>query len=193
MLSAVVIDTLAASGKGFETQSLEQIDLDLEGVRGDSQHYGFTRKAGGREPWHPRGALVANDRQVSFVCPLELATVAERMEIAAIEPGWIGANLVIGGLDRLSFLPRGARLIFPSGATIFVSDQNGPCRSAGAAIQRHVPEKSGLDFAFPKLAQGLRGGVGFIERAGPVRPGDMIKVLLPQKQWLYEPKPHSIA
>jgi MOSC domain-containing protein YiiM len=180
---------LVADGKNFVSRPVGDLHLSLEGVVGDSQHFGFTRKAGGREPWHARGTPIANDRQVSVVCPAELQMVAMRMEIPAIEPGWIGANIVISGVERLSFLPRGTRLMFPSGATLFVTEQNGPCRFAGAAIARHVPGRAGLDLLFPKVAQGLRGFVAMVERAGAIKPGEKAEIMLPAKQWIYEAEP----
>jgi MOSC domain-containing protein YiiM len=192
-LSATVTRTLVASGTDFVSHPVDPLELTLEGVVGDGQHFGFTRKSGGREPWHARGTLIANDRQVSVVCPDELAIAAGRMDLPVIEPGWIGANLVLAGIERLSLLPRGTRLMFPSGATLFVTDQNGPCRSAGAAIGRQHPGRRGLDLLFPKVAQGLRGFVALVERAGTIRVGEMASVMLPPKQWIYEPTLKSVA
>lgn len=192
-LKAVVAATLVAEGDGPVTAPCAALDLSLEGVVGDARHFGFARRSGGREPWHPRGSLVANDRQVSAVCPIELASIAARLDLARIEPGWIGANLVLAGVDRLSFLPRGARLIFPSGATLFVTDQNAPCRSAGAAIARAVGGAKGLDLRFARAAQGLRGFVAMVERAGRICAGDDASILLPARQWLYEPRAEALA
>jgi MOSC domain-containing protein YiiM len=188
-LSAKVTSTLVAGGEDFVSHPVDILQLALEGVVGDSQHFGFTRKSGGREPWHKRGTAVANDRQVSIVSPEELAIVAERMELPAVEAGWIGANIVLSGVERLSYLPRGTRLMFPSGATLFVTDQNGPCRFAGASIARHFPDREGLDLLFPRVAQGLRGFVAMVERAGVVHAGEQATIMLPAKQWIYEPQP----
>jgi MOSC domain-containing protein YiiM len=182
-----VASTLVADGADFVSRPLEKLELTLEGVVGDTQHYGFTRSSGGREPWHQRGTQVANDRQLSLVCPDELAIVASRMELPRIDAAWIGANLLINGIERLSFLPRGSRLMFPSGATIFITDQNGPCRFAGASIAQHYPERQGLDLLFPKVAQGMRGCLGMVERAGTIHAGDEVKLMLPPRQWVYEP------
>ncbi len=188
-LNAQVAETLVALGDDFVSTPVDPLELSLEGVVGDSQHFGFVRKSSSREPWHKRGTPVKNDRQVSVVCPAEMQTVATRMELPKIEGCWIGANIVLAGIERLSFLPRGARIIFPSGATLFVVDQNAPCRFAGASIARHFPDREGLDLLFPKHAQGLRGFVAFVERAGTVKPGETAEVLLPAKQWVYDPRP----
>jgi MOSC domain-containing protein YiiM len=182
-----VTSVFLADGDDFVSRSVKTLELTLEGVAGDKQHHGFTRPSGGREPWHKRGTQVANDRQLSVLCPDELAIVASRMEVPKVDAAWIGANLLISGIERLSFLPRGSRLMFPSGATIFVTDQNGPCRFSGASIARHYPEKQGLDLLFPKVAQGMRGFVAMVERAGLVHVGDEAKLMLPLRQWIYEP------
>ncbi len=188
-LSGQVIEALIAEGDDFVSRAVPSLELALEGVVGDRAHFGFTRRSGGREPWHKRGTLVANDRQVSVICPDELRTASMRMELPKLEAGWIGANLLIAGIERLSYLPRGTRLMFPSGATLFVTDQNAPCRFAGASIARHYPDRQGLDLLFPKVAVGLRGFVAMVERAGQINAGDEANIMLPARQWVYEPKP----
>jgi MOSC domain-containing protein YiiM len=187
-ITGVTLATLVARGGDFQSTRGSSIELALEGVIGDSQHFGFTRKSSSREPWHPRGTQVKNDRQLSIVSTEELIETAQAMEIPRIDPEWIGANIMIAGVPQLSFLPRGTRLLFPSGATIFVADQNAPCRHAGAAINAQHPERKGLDLLFPKKAGGKRGVVAFVERAGIIREGDPVTVMLPMLQWVYEPK-----
>lgn len=182
--SAQALAVLIADGTGFVTRPVPELMLTLEGIAGD-RHTGFTRKAGGREPWYPRGTPIRNDRQVSIVCPRELALVASRMAIAAVAPEWIGANLVVEGLESLTALPRGTRLVLPSGAALVVNGANAPCRHAGAEIARRenartMPEREGLDLLFPKVARGLRGVIAAVERAGQVAAGDTISVVLPK-------------
>ena len=82
----------------------------------DDFHAGHTRRSGGREPWYPRGTEMRNERQLSIVAADELAMVAERMAIAEIRPEWIGANLVLEGVPRLSMLPSGTLLFLPRAA-----------------------------------------------------------------------------
>ncbi len=177
--TAQALAVLIADGSGFVTRAVPALTLTLEGIAGDT-HVGFTRKAGGREPWYPRGTPIRNDRQISLVCPRELALVASRMELGAVAPEWIGANLVVEGLESLTGLPRGTRLVFPSGAALVINGANAPCRYAGAEIARHVPGREGIDLLFPKVAVGLRGVVAAVERAGEVVCGDTITVILPK-------------
>ncbi len=182
-LVARLAATLAAiDGSPFETEPVRSIDLALDGVAGD-RHAGFTRPAGPREPWYPRGAEIRSGRQISIVSVEELDAVSAAMETGPIAAGWIGANLLIEGLPRLSFLPPGTRLFFEGGAAIVVEAQNAPCRHAGRAIARHTG-RPGDEVSFPKMARRLRGLVASVERPGAVVAGTELKARLPE-QWIY--------
>ncbi|MBB5752971.1 MOSC domain-containing protein [Prosthecomicrobium pneumaticum] len=174
---ARVDEVLVGDGTGFETRGVEAITLTYGGVAGDL-HAGLTRPSGAREPWYRRGTEMKNDRQVSIVDAGELAEAAALMEIDAIRPEWIGANLVLSGIPDLTWLPPRTRLLFEGGATIVIDGHNGPCRQAGAAIARHYPGREGLDLAFPKAARHRRGLVGWVEREGRVAAGETLTVLL---------------
>lgn len=183
LLRATLVATLGTPDpETFETQPTGGLDLALEGLAGD-RHAGFTRAAGGREPWYPRGAEMRSGRQLSIVSTKELAEIATAMGLPAIEPSWIGANLVLEGIERLSFLPAGARLFFESGAAVVVEGQNAPCRNAGRAIAAHT-ERPSDELTFPKVARRIRGVVASVERAGAVHPGEPVKIRIPE-QWIY--------
>jgi hypothetical protein len=165
-----------------ETRRITDITLDLGGIPG-SRHHGFARKAGPRKPWYPRGMEMRSARQLTVVSADELSMVAQAMDIPAIEPEWIGANIVLEGLPRLSWLPPGTRLIF-SDATIVIEAQNAPCHISGKSIARHVDpdgKDAGVALAFPKKAQGLRGLVASVERAGVIHAGEDISVKVPRQ------------
>jgi hypothetical protein len=178
-LSAVLV----ADGDHFVTRALDRLALDLDGIPGD-RHRGPNRPADARVPWYPRGTPIRNERQVSVVAPDDLAKIAAGLGIPAVEAAWLGANLVVEGIPDLSFLPRGTRLVFPSGAALAVADQNAPCRNPGRVIASHHPDRPGLDLAFPKVAKRLRGVVTWVERAGEVVAGDAVEARLPE-QWVY--------
>jgi hypothetical protein len=168
-----------------ESRRVDEIALDLGGVPG-SRHHGFTRKAGPREPWYARGMEMRSARQLTIVSVEELPMIAKAMNAASIEPEWIGANVVLEGIPRLSWLPSGTRLFFAE-ATIVVEAQNAPCRISGKSVARHVDpdgKTPGLALEFPKKAQGLRGLVASVERAGTVRVGEEISVKVP-RQWIW--------
>jgi hypothetical protein len=184
-LSARVAGAFAARGEDFVTEAVGELRLGFDGIERDV-HSGYTRRSGGREPWYPRGTEMRNERQASIVAADELAIVAERMGIAAIEPEWIGANLVISGVPRLSMLPSGTLLFFENGVTLKVDAQNGPCRIAGQS----VAERAGMAdvtagaLLFPKVAKRLRGLVGWVEKPGTIRDGEAVSVRVPE-QWIY--------
>lgn len=172
---------LFADGAGFETRETARIAVGLDGLAGD-RHAGTARPACSRVPWYPRGTPIRNSRQVSIVAPDEIAEIARRLNLAELRPGWIGANLVIEGVPQLTRLPPGTRLHFPSSAALVVEAENQPCRHAGAAVAAATGAPVELEFA--KAARGLRGLVGWVERAGELCAGDAIKVKVPaQRLW----------
>ncbi len=182
-LAGVVAATLSAGGDDFQTQSVPSLQVDFDGVAGDL-HRGATRAAGGREPWYPRGMTMRNERQLTLVAADELADIAAALSIPEVRPEWIGANLVISGIPRLSFLPPRTRLFFAGGATLAVEGQNAPCQQAGAAIAAHVAGRSDIGLAFPKVARRLRGLVAWVEKPGVIAAGEELTARLPE-QWIY--------
>lgn len=182
---ARVAGVFAARGEDFVTEAANELRLGFDGIERDV-HAGHTRRSGGREPWYPRGTEMRNERQLSIVAADELAVVAERMGIAAIEPEWIGANLVLEGVALLSMLPSGSLLFFANGATVKVDAQNGPCRIAG----KSVAERAGMAdvnagaLLFPKAAKRLRGLVAWVEKPGVIVPGEAVSVRV-SEQWIY--------
>lgn len=168
-----------------ETKTVETLAVDLQGIPG-TRHYGFTRKAGPREPWYPRGMEMRSGRQITVVSREELVAIAAAMQVDRIEPEWIGANVVISEVPHLTLLPAGTRLIFGE-VTLVAEAPNAPCRIAGKAIaDRLTPGAApgGLDLAFPKMARGLRGLVVSVERPGSLRRGEAVTVKVPpQTLW----------
>ncbi|MBN9669662.1 MOSC domain-containing protein [Roseibium aggregatum] len=176
-----VYRTVAADD--FATEAIKALEVTFEGIPGD-RHGGFTRKSGGREPYYPRGTDMCNERQISILSAEELREIAARMEIPSLEPEWIGANIVVSGIPRLSLIPPRTRLVFEGGAVIRVDGDNAPCRIAGAGIAAHFPEREGLDLAFPQKARRLRGLVGFVEVPGTIGAGEAMTAHVPE-QWIY--------
>lgn len=164
--------------KNHVTRDMPEVKVSLEGFVGD-RHAGLTRTADVRTPWLPRGAVVRNTRQVSIVSTEELEAVAEALGVPQVLAAWLGANLELAGVPRLTQLPPGTRLLFPEDAVLVVEGENEPCRKAGRALEARHPEREGLASRFVKAAHQRRGLVGWVERAGVLRPGDRVKVLLP--------------
>lgn len=184
-LLARVEGLYAAPGRDFVTRAVDALEFGFDGIPGDV-HSGPTRRSGGREPWYPRGTEMRNERQLSIVAPDELDVIAAGMGIDAVLPQWIGANLLLSGIPRLSMLPAGTMLFFKGGATVKVDAQNGPCRIAGRSVADHagIGDREAAALLFPKVAKRLRGLVAWVEKPGVVRPGDDVSVRIPE-QWIY--------
>jgi MOSC domain-containing protein len=185
-LAGRVAATLATRpGEGFVTNAVATLELTFAGIAGD-RHGGMTRRSGGREPWYPRGTEMRNERQLSLVAGDELAHVAAGMDVPSLRPEWIGANLVIDGVPRLSMLPARTRLVFAGGAVLRVDGQNAPCRLSGGAVAAHYPGRDGLDIAFVAAAKRLRGLVAWVEKPGSIAVGDAVEIRIPE-HWIYAP------
>lgn len=169
----------------FQTEAADALSLGFDGIAGDF-HAGITRQSGGREPWYQRGTEMRNERQLSLVAADELATIAAAMDISELRPEWIGANLVLEGIPRLSMLPSGTLLFFKGGATLKVDSQNGPCKLAGRSVAEHagMPDLQAGALLFPKVARRLRGLVAWVEKPGVIAAGEEIAVRIPE-QWIY--------
>lgn len=184
-LPGTVEGVFVAEGKGFATSPVEDLTLTFEGIPGD-RHGGFTRRSGGREPWYKRGTEMANERQVSLLCPDELRLIAKRLDVPEVKAEWIGGNLLLAGIDRFTHLPPRTMLFFEGGVTIRLDGDNGPCRASGLSIAGHYEGRDDIELAFPKVAQGLRGLVGFVEVPGVVSMGEAFEARLPPQR-LYRP------
>ena len=170
------------SSEGFQTGALSSLTLALDGIVG-SRHQGWTMPADARVPYLPRGTTMRGTRAVSLVSREDMAEAAQRLGIAELDPRWIGANVIVEGIERFSFLPRGTRLFCEGGVILSIEAQNAPCRFAGAAISGHTDRPS-IELDFPKVAKRLRGVVASVEHPGTIAPGCPINARIPE-QWLY--------
>lgn len=178
--AAQVASLLAARGADFVSAPVEALWLRFGGLDGD-RHAGLTRRSCSRTRWHPRGTEIANTRQISIVSQEECDEIARLLDVARVDPGLIGANIVVAGVSALSALPASTRLQFPSGATLFVTEENMPCRVAGGMLARALGLPR-LELDFPRLAVGRRGLVALVEREGDVKAGDRVELVLPPRR-----------
>jgi hypothetical protein len=174
-LAAQVEGVFVVESEAVESSPKEEIQLTYAGVVGD-RHEGLLRPSGAREPWYPRGTKMRNERQLSMLSIEELAEVAHDLGIPTLPAEWIGANLCLSGVPHFSRLPPRTLLMFPSGTTIRVDGDNGPCRISGRSIMAHHPGRPDVELGFVKAAMGKRGLVGWVEREGVIRRGDTVKV-----------------
>ena len=164
----------------FVCEPLDVLTLTYEGIPGD-RHAGLYRDSGPREPWYPRGTPMRNERQLSILSKEEMAELAAALAIDELRPEWIGGNILLSGVPQFSQVPPRTLLMFPSGATIRIDGDNGPCKKSGAAIAAHLPGRPDLEFGFVKAAKHKRGILGWVEREGQVRPGDVARLRIWQQ------------
>lgn len=157
-------------------EAVEELQLDWGGAIGD-RHHGVTMSSDTRQKEvFARGTEIRNHRQLSIVDLAELAAIAQGLGIEAIAPGTIADNICTEGLTDLTSLAPLSRLVFASGAVLMTGGFNTPCTIAGrmvAARYGSAPER------FPKAAWDLRGITAWVERPGPIRPGDSVTVVPP--------------
>lgn len=182
-IEAMVEGVYWAPRDTFVSEPLDVLGLTYDGIPGD-RHAGLYRDSGPREPWYPRGTPMRNERQLSILSAEENAEVAAALAIDELRPEWIGGNILLSGVPQLSQLPPRTLLMFPSGATVRIDGDNGPCKKSGAAIAANVPGRPDLEFGFVKAAKHKRGLLGWVEREGEVRPGDVVRLRI-WEQTLY--------
>jgi len=168
----------------FVTTRQPQVTVTFDGFEGD-RHSGQTLISGGRTPHYPRGTQIKNDRQVTVVSIEEFAQIAAKLGVPELRPEWLGANLLLQGLPRLTQLPPSTRLYFAQGATLVIAQANAPCTTPGKVI-RDFYNRPGLETQFPKAALDLRGVVAYVEKPGTIAEGDEVRAEVPE-QVIYSP------
>jgi MOSC domain-containing protein YiiM len=172
---------VADSVEDLRAAPVEEMAFSFTGVEGEC-HGGMTRASCSRVlAQHPRGTQIANTRQISILSEEELEEVAEALGIEVFDPAWVGASMILRGLPDFSHLPPSSRLQADSGATLVVDMQNRPCVLPGRVIEQVHP---GAGKAFKEAAVGKRGVVGWVEREGVIRVGDILRLHIPdQRAW----------
>ena len=171
---ARVVSVHSGDHEDLHKDAFESVEVDFEGFPGDG-HRGFTRVAwqGDKDP---EGTVRRNERQWSGVSVEELAIIGQRMDLERVARGLHpGCEPVRGGIPDFSQLPRGTRLIFPSGAVLLVEETNPPCKDMGQQIAAAYATRAGkpADYRlFPRHSIGLRGVVGVVDVPGLIRAGD---------------------
>ncbi|WP_187429987.1 Putative metal-sulfur cluster biosynthesis proteins YuaD [Roseobacter fucihabitans] len=167
----------------LRADALESAELKFTGIDGEC-HGGLIRPSCVRtKAQYPKGTEIRNVRQLSVLSAEELALIAADMGLEMIDPAWVGASLVIEGIPDFSHIPPSSRLLFQSGASIAVDMENRPCILPGREIEKDRP---GFGAAFKPAAENRRGVTAWVEREGPVAPGDSVTLHIPdQPVWTY--------
>ena len=98
-----------------------------------------------------------------------------------MDPGLLGANVVVNGVPDFTHVPPSSRLQGPSMVTLVVDMENLPCVLPGREIEAEEP---GHGKAFKGAAEGRRGVTAWVERPGDLRVGDRLALWLPaQRGW----------
>ena len=157
------------------------VSLTFAGIAGES-HSGLTRPACVRvSDLYESGTEIRNTRQISIVSAEELEIVAAEMELDKINPGLLGANMVISGIPELTLVPPGSRIQFERGATVTVDLENLPCNLPAREIESELP---GFGKRFKPAARNRRGITAWVEREGMVGLGDGVRLFVPaQPHW----------
>jgi len=158
-----------------------QVDVTFEGFAGED-HGGVTRASCSRvSAQYQVGTTIRNVRQLSIVSAEELALIATEMGIEEFDPSWIGASIVVEGIEDFSHIPPSSRLQGPDGATLVVDMQNRPCVFPGKVIEEDAP---GFGPAFKPAAAGRRGVTAWVECEGRLQVGHKMRLHVPdQRTW----------
>jgi len=178
-LTGTVVAVARDDGHRFSKPTRDSITLiEGIGVEGDA-HAGATVKHRSRVRRDPEAP---NLRQVHLMHSELFDFVAQRGHEVA--QGELGENVTTAGIDLLS-LPRGTRLTLGADAVIEVTGLRNPCTqinglSAGLMKQLVYVDDDGETVR-------LAGVMSVVIRGGVVRPGDGIRVTLPDAP--HEPLP----
>ena len=179
----VWLGVTADSGVDIASAAVETVEVSWDGFAGDC-HSGATRPACVRvRPQYRRGTEIRNVRQISILSQEELAQVADRLEIPAIRPEWVGANMVLRGIPDFTLVPPNSRLIFEGGAALTIDMENQPCKYPAEIIEAAYP---GHGLAFPRKAKAKRGVTAWVERPGRLQIGSKARLHIPrQPAWTH--------
>ena len=173
-LGAVMSDDRA----GLMALSRDKLDLTFDGVAG-AFHAGLTRPACMRvKSQYAKGTWIKNERQLSIISQEELEKIAAIMGVEALNPGRLGATMVIKGIADFTHVPPSSRLTTPSGATVTIDMENLPCQiPAKSLMVDHGDSAKKFKFA----AKGLRGVTAWVAAEGSVAIGDVLTLHTPNQ------------
>lgn len=159
----------------FVTRKVERVQLSWGGIPGD-RHFGLTMKSGVRQKHLPKGTEIRNARQLSLLSEEELEEIARAVGAPRMDFSWLGGNLLTRGIPKLTQLAPSTRLVFPSGATVCIDMDNLPCTNPGRVAQEALGGDATFAARFVEAATNRRGLVGWVEREGELKVGDVFGV-----------------
>ncbi len=165
----------------IRSSSADQIDLDFGGQAG-ARHAGVNRASCVRvRNLYTEGTEIRNVRQLTILSAEQLDAIAAEMDLDTLDPGLLGATLILRGIPDFTHVPPSARLQGPSGLTLTVDTENRPCLYPAREIEAEQP---GHGAAFKSAATNRRGVTAWVERPGSLALGDTMKLFVPdQRAW----------
>jgi hypothetical protein len=165
------------------TAAGQEVFARYAGVDGEI-HAGLTRPSCVRTVTQfPEGTEIRNVRQFSILSAEELAATAQAMGLDALRPEWLGASMIIEGIDDFTHVPPSSRLMTASGTSLVIDMHNRPCHYPGKEVEK---DKPGYGKAYKTAAKGRRGVTAWVEREGPLRVGDELVLHVPdQRVWAH--------
>jgi hypothetical protein len=163
----------------LETCALTRMELSFAGHTGESRA-GLTRPSDSRVlAQYKRGTPIRNTRQLSILSAEDLAAIAARMGLDALDPALVGASMVIEGIPDFSLVPPSSRLQDEdSGTTLTIDMENRPCQLPAKPIEGRHP---GFGKAFKRAAAGRRGVTAWVEREGTITLGAALRLHIPDQ------------
>ena len=163
---------------GLPSQPLDRMALGFAGFA-EETHAGLTRPSCSRvSTQHPKGTEIRNVRQLTVLSAEELAATAAEMGVETLDPGLVGASLLIEGIPDFTHVPPSSRLQGPDGVTLVIDMENRPCHLPAKPIDAEGP---GNGKAFKTAAQGRRGVTAWVEREGVLNVGDELRLHIPDQ------------
>ena len=106
----VWLGSVPANPENIRSEKQDSLDLTFEGIPG-GQHSGHTRSSCVRvKSQHPEFTEIANVRQLSILSAEEVAEIAAECDLENLDPKYLGASVVIEGIDDFSHIPPSSRL-----------------------------------------------------------------------------------
>ncbi len=171
----------APAGGSMQSQPVDRLSLGFSGVGGE-RHEGTQRASCVRvRNLYPEGTEIRNVRQLSILCDEELQGTATEMGLQRLDPGLVGASIVLRGIPDFTHIPPGSRLQGPSGLTVTIDMENRPCVMPGREIEGENP---GFGASYKPAAKNRRGVTAWIECPGGLAVGERMRLFVPdQRAW----------
>lgn len=166
-----VVAVCLSASREYPKYPQERVTITPQGIVGDAH-------AGELRPSHTKpGTFKPNDRAVSIVTKEVMDEVNGSLGLD-LRPGDFNENILVEGLGDLGDLQKGDQLVFGSGVTVFVTEQNTPCTK----LQDHNGE--GIIKATTGKEDGIvwnkRGIVGVPNQTAELLPGEAVTLIRQQ-------------